>query len=61
MDRTINLSITVSKRTGRLIAAALLVVALVVPGTALANHLFDDVLNSQHLPHAPSATCMRAA
>jgi hypothetical protein len=43
VDRTINLSITISKRTGRLIAGGLLVLALVIPGTALANHLFDDV------------------
>jgi hypothetical protein len=43
VDRTINLSITIGKRTGRLIVAAILVVALAIPGTALANHLFDDV------------------
>jgi hypothetical protein len=46
VDRTINLSITISRRTGRLVAAALLVLALVVPGTALANHLFGDVSNA---------------
>jgi hypothetical protein len=45
VDRTINLSITIGKRTGRLIVAGLLVLALVVPGTALAGHLFDDVPN----------------
>jgi hypothetical protein len=45
VDRTIHLSITISKRTGRLIVAALLVIALVIPGTALAGHLFDDVPN----------------
>jgi hypothetical protein len=46
VDRTINLSITISRRTGRVVAAALLVLALVVPGTALANHLFADVSNA---------------
>lgn len=46
MDRTINLSVTISRRSGRLIVAALLILALVVPGTALANHLFADVANS---------------
>jgi hypothetical protein len=46
MDRTINVSITISKRTGRVIAAGLLVLALVIPGTALASHLFSDVSDS---------------
>lgn len=46
MDRTINLSVTISRRSGRLIAAAMLVLALVLPGTALATHLFADVANS---------------
>ena len=46
MNRTFNISITISRRGGRLIAAGLLVLALAVPASVFASHLFSDVPTS---------------
>lgn len=46
MNRTFNISITISRRAARLVAASLLVLALAIPATVFANHLFSDVPTS---------------
>lgn len=51
MDRNVTISITIGRRSARLVAAALLVVALAVPIVAVANDAFSDVPNS-HTFHA---------
>ena len=45
MDRQVTINITVSRRGVRLIAGALLVLALVIPATVVATHDFADVPN----------------
>lgn len=46
MDRNINVSLTIGRRTARSIGAAILVAALLVPGVAIAADSFGDVPDS---------------
>jgi hypothetical protein len=59
MDRTFNLSITISRRSARLIGVGLLTLALALPGSVVASHLFSDVPNSHTFHQAISNVSAR--
>ncbi len=46
MDRNVTISLTMGRRGARLITAAILVVALVIPGAVIASDSFGDVPDS---------------